>query len=222
MGDWIIPVVFVGVFVGVVALAVTYDKKRRAGIERELAARGVRVVTRPDEAQRAEAFARAGPYGSLRTGAKGVDLCASGEFEGMPFTYIEHSYSTGSGKNRQTHVHSVFTTPCPASWPATRVRESHLGDTISGWMGKKDLQVEDAAFNKRWHISGDDTDFALLLLSPEVQTLMNGWKKGRIIAVERGVLALCVRTTLNGPEIVTALTDLRALRTVAVQTLGEA
>ena len=93
--------------------------------------------------------------------------------DGDPYeaTVFEYQYTTGSGKNSQTHH-------CTCAMFRTGLRAPHLVldrqgffRDLLGKLGLRDIQLESPEFNSTWHVSCDDERFAVTLLDPP----MMGW-----------------------------------------------
>ena len=159
----------------------------------------------------------------LKTGTRGVWWCGSGEIDGRAAHAVGHKYTVHRGKNSSTYYHTCFALQCPDHWPGVSLTPEHIGHKLMGLFGKDDLKVEDERFNKRWRITGDDEDFAILLLSPEVQELLrerdkalggaaawhigNGWirlvvdGRGKATAIAAGLERVRRIASLVPPEL---------------------
>lgn len=85
-----------------------------------------------------------------------------------------HSHANSSG---QTYHHTIAAFPCPPYWPELRIEPSDpfLRFLVTRIARRKQqhLQLEDAAFNKRWNITTADPDFAFMCLTPSIQAFIN-------------------------------------------------
>lgn len=189
---WAGGVILGGVLAGIVlliVLSVHFEKKRRAAIKAALGAAGFVGEGKVEELRTPPAEAL-GPIERLATRAEKTTWGVEGEAEGVAMVLLEHQYSTGSGKSRTTHNHSVASMAVPAGWPRLDVYAEHLFHKIGEMFGSHDFRVEDEAFNKRWRVTGESEDFAVLFLTPEVQAMLMGWDRSTFIAVKGG--RLCV------------------------------
>lgn len=178
----------------IVGIAVA--RRRRRELLDRLGAAGWRIDAKPDGAQRESAF---GPFEALGLGrgARGVRATMDGEVEGAEVRVIEHRYVEGGGNNSRTVRHVAAAIPCPDSWPMLRLSHEHLGTKLLSMLGGKDLQVESEAFNKRWRIAADDEDFAVLVLSPDVQDWLMRDDRREVWAIGRGWIACARRERLR-------------------------
>lgn len=92
----------------------------------------------------------------------------SGESRGRTFCVFDYRFVTGSGKNRQTHNHTVLTSELPFSSPGLIIRPEHFGDWLAGLLGFDDIDFEYDEFNRAFHVSGPNKKFAYDLCSPSV------------------------------------------------------
>lgn len=202
----VVGVIVVSVLIG--AAVWIADRRRRRGIERALTAAGFDVDFQPGETDKQAFFASMHlALDHLKTGGGGVRWVAtrrsrSRSDESERVWVFEHSYTVGSGKNRRTIVNTIAALPCAALWPKCAVLEEHLGDKIMGMLGKRSLDLEDGAFNKRWKIVTGSEDFAVLLLNPEVQRWLMDLPKRSWLRIGGGVLCVGIAGPLIAEKVV--------------------
>lgn len=93
-----------------------------------------------------------------------------GRFDGLPVQGFEYQYSTGSGKNRQTHSHHVDVLHLGGRFPGLNLsRENWATRTFMG-----DLTFENAQFNREWHVRSDSARFAHDVVHPRVMDWLMG------------------------------------------------
>jgi hypothetical protein len=211
------PYIFfiIGGFILLVILASVFakraDLKRRAAARAALENRGL-IFHELGEPTALPYVLALAPIAALATRPEKTRWSASGELSGVPVMAIEHQYSTGSGKNRQVHNHSVVSIPVPETWPKLDIYAENLFHRIGELFGSKDLKVEDEAFNKRFRVKGVSEDFALLFLTPEIQRLMLQWTKGTTLAIANGRLCISRNSHLSGEQWPTLLDEAVTLR----------
>lgn len=88
-----------------------------------------------------------------------------GSYRAMSFAY---RYTTGSGKNRTTHVFHVATLAMPAWLPGVELTPQGLGARILTALGRQDLEFESEDFNQRWRVEARDPRFAHAVLHPRM------------------------------------------------------
>lgn len=192
-----------GIIAGVAALGlVVYlvERRRKRVIADSLRALGLESSFDNPTLPSSEAFNQIGPLTRLTRGAAGVNWHAQGQIGDRPVTLVEHRYSVGSGKNRRTVYHTIAATPCPPSWPTLSVTGEHFFHRVAEFFGSHDIKVEDQEFNSRWRVKSDREDFAVLVLTPEVQRFLSGLTDGTWLEIGRGAICLVRRSQLNGEK----------------------
>lgn len=85
------------------------------------------------------------------------------EFEASVF---EYRYTTGSGKNSQTHRFTCAYFRTGLSAPHLVLDRQGFFRDLLGKLGLRDLQLESPEFNETWHVSCADERFAVTVLDP--------------------------------------------------------
>lgn len=190
----VLPFLFIGGAI-VVILIIGYfahkaEQKRKELIRSRLESLGFRVNIGTPPIGFERIFAN---IPSLRGGGTNVVWSASATpTNDLPMWILEHRYSTGSGKNRQTHYHTVAATHCPLDWwRFTMTAENFFHRIGDSWGLSKDVNLEDPVFNKRWRVKCDDDSTALAVLTPQVQAVLANAPSHEWWVIGRGVLA-CV------------------------------
>lgn len=216
--------IFAGFFVilgVVVTLMILAEKARKKAITEKLSAVGMAVDFKPTPEIQAVAFSALGrPWSKLRTGSKGVMWVATGQVDALDVTLLEHRYTSGSGKNRSTHYHTVAATPAPEHWPAVELAPENFFHRIGELFGSKDFKLEDPAFNKKWRVKVDHEDFALLALTPEVQQWAMDLPAGMQIRIGRGAITLCRTRSVRGDDAADLVRRCVALALLIPEELG--
>ena len=108
------------------------------------------------------------------------------QIDGRRLIGFEHVHIIHTGSTAAPVYRSVFALETPP-WPSLTVRrKSALGAALRRMFGSRDLQFDLPEFNRRFRVTTNDPDFALVLLSPALQRhimskpsviwrLMNGW-----------------------------------------------
>lgn len=205
---------FVGLFI---AYAITSEKKRQAKLLEAVSELGLHVMHSPahlDRAAAENAFGRLGLMRALRKGGSGVRFAASGAAQGRELTLVEHGYTSGSGDSKTTIRHAIAATPCPVAWPELRLTSESRLRKLAEWAGAKDIEVEDPAFNARWKVRCTDPEFAVVLLTPEVQRELAAWPRHLWIEIGHGAVTVAARGYLTADrarELAAVITGLTAL-----------
>lgn len=176
-GPLFVMLLVLGGIVLLITLMIMGGRKRRAAIEAKLTEIGLRPVVNPTKEQKQSAMPLSPALGKfLRSGAKNVNWYAEGTLPGvsgfardLPVRLIEHSYTIHTGKSNHTVYHTAAVVDAPGAWPAVTLTPETMFSKIGKALGMKDIEVEDPAFNKMWKVASTDENFALALLTPEVQ-----------------------------------------------------
>lgn len=221
--------IFLAAVAVLVVAMVFFERRRRAGVQAALEARNFTVAMKLDGAERELLFGPMTSLEFLRHGARGMKWHARGQSLGRDVVVIEHSYTTGSGKNKRTvnNTAAALLGRSGAGWPLL----SLTGESIFHRIGEKfggirDVQLEDERFNRRWRIKCNDEDFALAMLNPEVQQLLADADRREWWAVGGPASFVCIgrNAAVTGAQLDHMLTRLgemvRAMAPEARQGLG--
>ncbi len=188
------PFIPIAIIVAVMALLVTLgimsEKARKRKILEFFERVGGKAQFAPGPAEQTDAIRRVPMLASLPRAGEGINFIGSVSIEGQPATLVAHRYTTGAGKNRRTHYHTVAAVDCPSRWPELTVSPETIFHRLAAFFGSKDIQLDDAEFNKRWRVQGPDENFALVCLDPSVQSWINTYAQGLSIRIGQG--AACV------------------------------
>lgn len=143
--------------------------------------KGGRSVTRDLEAQRLgfdyrgagdKAYrARFADLGEVPRGAK-IKHVHEGSIHGRAATVFEASYMVSTGASVVQVAHSIYAVEAPA-WPETHITPRHWFARLVRKLGRPTgLELDDPEFNRRFKVKSHDEDFAIALLSPEMQAFM--------------------------------------------------
>lgn len=171
------PVIAFGIIailivVGII-VSVQAGKRRRAAIAASLGAAGWTVHAEPDPASKDRVIGMLADLSDrLRQGARGLRWFAVTSRDGFDLVLLEHVHSTGTGKNRTTVYNSVVAVACPMNWARVSLTPESLFTRLGKHLGLKDLDLENAAFNRRWRVQAEDENFALAVLGPGVQEVL--------------------------------------------------
>ncbi len=197
-----IAIVFVAFIVFAIVANVRAERRYREQLAHSMGAAGFSVDFMPSDDEKAAAFQSLGPWHSLTRGARGVQCVARHTLRGLQTTLVLHRYMVSSGKSSHPVFHTIAAVPCPASWPAVDLARQTLWHSFASLFVGKDLQVEDPDFNRRFHVNSDDPDFALLLLTPDVQSFCLRLPDHVVVRIGRGAVSLGVRQRLPGESAV--------------------
>ncbi len=181
------------------------SKARRAKLEAALHALGFTFTGSPAKTDKPALFVpfAHAPQFSRGGGASGIQWAAHGTVRGTAVHLAEHMYMQSHGKGAHPVHHTAAAVACPAHWPPLSLTREHWGHALADLVGMSDLQLDDAAFNKRWRLKCDDADFALLLLSPEAQAWLAAAPKSEAWHLAGGQLVCVWHGTVTGEAVAT-------------------
>jgi len=181
----------------IVAGAAAAQRKLRAAVDALFAEHGFVLVRKPEQSARDAVWPIFAAFKHLKHGAKGIQWIARGQVEGREVVAIQHSYTIHTGQSAQQIVHVCVACPCPAHWPMVELRGEHVFHRIASALGSSDIELESEAFNKRWRISSESEEQAILVLTPEVQEMLTGAPAGEAWSIGRGWVRLSGRNLVK-------------------------
>lgn len=142
-------------------LGVVAQSRRRTRVAAWAAARGWTVMA-PDRAFLARW--RGQPF---RSGGRVAEVLV-GTHRGRPAVSFQHSYSTGSGKNRRTHYFHVVALALPVPLGRLELTPDDVGAKLAKVFGGQDLDLELEEFNRAWRVAAEPEKFGSDVLHPRV------------------------------------------------------
>lgn len=124
-------------------------------------------------------------------------LCAKRGKYGVCYCFT-YQYSTGSGKNRTTHYYSLLLYEGPYYFPQLCIRPQTSMESLVQNLGFRDIQLESAEFNNRWHISCADEKFAYAFIDPQMMEFIDDLRVGNFATFGTGMFFIA-----NGTEAMT-------------------
>ncbi len=110
---------------------------------------------------------RGGPFG-VGSGRR-ASLGFWGTFDGQSAGGFRYQYTTGSGKNRTTHHRQVLFVQIPgARFPRLELAR----ETLLTRAFVRDVQFEDAEFNRMWDVRGGDPKFTHDVVHPRMMEFL--------------------------------------------------
>jgi len=104
---------------------------------------------------------------------------------------FDYKYTTGSGKNRQTHHCGVVLAKIDVVLSRIQIRPEGFFDKLAGLVGFDDIDFESEEFSRRFHVSSDDRKFTYDLIHPKMMEYLlaapaaNWQLGGRIVMITR-------------------------------------
>jgi hypothetical protein len=81
---------------------------------------------------------------------------------------FQYRYTTGSGKNKQTHHRSCVLVQVPFTSPHLTIGPEGFWSSVGKMVGVRDIEVESPQFNERYRVACADERFAITLLDHEM------------------------------------------------------
>ncbi len=101
-----------------------------------------------------------------RGDSRRVPYRARGEYRGHPIEVFDYQYSTGSGKNRQTHFYTPLMVHTPWMLGRIIIRPENFLDKIAAAIGFDDIDLDSHEFNRKFFVKSPDKKYAYDLLHP--------------------------------------------------------
>ena len=168
----IVIILIIIAFASVAVLAYRQDRKRRRMLRawangKHLTMSGERRRGWGDEYPAFKLFTRG------RSRHTTVHL--EGEVGSHRLRCLDYRYTTGSGKNRQTHRYGVILLDTGTPVTPLQIRREHVFDRVGVFSGHDDIDFESAEFSRRFgraaSITGQEAPTAWLLDTRQAQAL---------------------------------------------------
>jgi hypothetical protein len=101
---------------------------------------------------------------------------------------FDYKYTTGSGKNKQTHHYGIILAKIDLRLSRMCIRREHFFDKLAGLVGFDDIDFESEEFSRKFHVKAEDRKFAYDLIHPEMMEYLMAappadWQLGGRIAM---------------------------------------
>ncbi len=131
-----------------------------------------------------------------------------GSLDGRPLVVFQSSYMVSTGQAMVQVSHTIYAVEAPA-WPATQIAARNWAGRLFRKLRRPTgLELDDPEFNRRFKLKTDDEDFAIALLSPEMQAFMLS-KTSVKWRIASGRLCMIYSGTLKAGRIETSLQRLQ-------------
>ncbi len=157
-------------FIMLIRYASRAERLRTDILARAIESMGVQVI-KATSGNRAAGWAPFSHLKHLNTGERGLVWYASGEIDGKYISIAEHRYVVSTGKSSHVVWHTLASCDVHERWPSVTLRPESFIDKLADRLGMRDVKVESERFNSIWRVKSENENFAVLLLSTEVQ----GW-----------------------------------------------
>ncbi len=92
--------------------------------------------------------------------SKDGDNIITGHFRGYPVTLLDYQFTTGSGKNRNTHHYGITIMGCEFPTVPLQIRREHAFDKVGAFLGAGDIDFESAEFSRKFFVKSADRKWA--------------------------------------------------------------
>lgn len=177
----VVVILFGVVIIAVMVFSIIATYKRRQALRALARAKGLRFYE-------SDPFGLPNRYGDTRLCGEGHSKKASnviaGDFAGGNVCYFDYKYTTGSGKNSQTHQKSACALHTGYYFTRMLVRPENILDKVAGFFGFDDVDLDQAEFNRKFYVGCSDKKYAYDILTQRVMqffldrpgiTLEMGW-----------------------------------------------
>lgn len=131
-----------------------------------------------------------------------------GDLDGRPITVFESSYMIYTGQTMMQVAYTVYAVEAPA-WPSTHITRRNWFGRMALKLGRQPgLLLDNPQFNSRFKVRTENDDFAIALLSPEMQTFMLQKMNVRW-RIKDGRVCLCYSGTLKPARMAASLERMR-------------
>lgn len=166
-------ILFAVAAVGAVVLSLYLGHKRREALAK--LARELGWQFRPDKNDSLGGYGRFGLFNQGRSRYAYNTLNGSAEIGGRSYDVQmgDYRYTTGSGKNQQTHHLSYLLATVPFPFvPEVDIRRENLFDKLAGAIGFDDIDFESAEFSGKYHVKSPHKRFAYDLVHPRMMEFL--------------------------------------------------
>ena len=201
----------IGAFVGSFAFMAAIGGVRRSNGSRRRLGRaetaatefGLSYLAKADKSFRSEF----GELAELPRNAT-VKHVMTGDLDGRPITVFESSYMIYTGQTMMQVAYTVYAVDAP-NWPSTHITRRNWFGRMAMKLGRQPgLLLDNPQFNSRFKVRTENDDFAIALLSPEMQTFMLQKMNVRW-RIKDGRVCLCYSGTLKPARMPASLERMR-------------
>ena len=127
------------------------------------------------------------------------DNVITGKFKGLPVTCMDYNYTTGHGKNRQTHRHGVIVLEVGHPLIPLQIRRENAMDRVGEFLGADDIDFESAEFSRAFFVKSADKKWAYDVIHSRTMEYLMGIP--RYFSIEFGTQEIVVhKSSRSEPE----------------------
>lgn len=126
----------------------------------------------------------------------------SGEFNGWEIEAFDYHYTTGSGKNRHTHLFSGAIVKAPFPLKPLSIRPEGFFDKMTEFFGMDDIDFESAEFSRKFFVKSSDRKWAYDVLHTRAMEFLLERQSGKyyIEFVDNEILVRRESTFCSGED----------------------
>lgn len=162
--------------IGSIFVFIAWSERRRIrDLTTALAQLGLDAWPKPSPDQQDACFRQVHTPSAWRDGPTGIVWAARGSLHGQRVVVFEHRYSTGSGKGRRVHTHTVAAVVDVRGLPTLIAREKRWGADIARALAARLTGAQapattgDEAFDRVFEVEAMDPNALLSVLTPRVR-----------------------------------------------------
>ena len=166
-----IPLLFIAIFIAAVVLSFMSARKRRKMLAEWATSRNLLFTPEKNSCfEHVHPAFKCFKYGDSRYAFNII----TGDWHGWDMTAFDYHYTTGSGKNRQTHLFSCIILKSPFPLKPLSIRPEGFFDKLTEFFGLDDIDFESAEFSRRFFVKAPEKKWAYdILHSRAMELLLN-------------------------------------------------
>lgn len=197
----LIPIGVVLIVVTIIGAAIytahVYEKKRTAALQEAAEAMGLQFLPQGDDSF----LSRMTPFGLFNQGhSRKMANLISGETDEVRISLFDYKYTTGSGKQKSTHQHTIVALESPKlEMPSFSLRPENFLDRIGGLLGFQDIDFDDhPVFSEQFVLKGADEEAIRQFFTRPILDFF-GSRPGIIVEADHGRM-IFYRTGRRKPD----------------------
>lgn len=167
------PALAIVVFVVAVVALLVYGRHQAAARTKALSAAAARLGLRFHAGKDRTLASRFPDFKTLHTGhSRYASNVMAGRLDDREAWAFDYCYTTGSGKNQQTHRLSAVILEGPVPLQDLLIRRERLGDKVAGFFGFEDIDFESAEFSRKFFVKASNRKWAYDVIHPRMMEFL--------------------------------------------------
>lgn len=113
-----------------------------------------------------ELFQAFSPFGT--GSSRRIDNLIMGPKDDNQWMIFDYQYTVSSGKSSTTYRFGIIAVMMPLAMPSLQIRPAGFLDTVSSWLGSKDIQFESEEFNREFTVNCSEAKLAYDIVDPQM------------------------------------------------------